>query len=139
MFCMARDKMGEGASRTPTTLIVDESGSVIGYVSYNGRIWAGSTYVAGAQPLYDPNRASDMQPFANNRRVARQAKPVLVEGCEYSLELASAEKIERALLRKIVDNAPLGRGFSFQLVDRRVFVYERDVRPGPGGTLLVMA
>jgi hypothetical protein len=52
-FCMARDKMGEGASRTPTPLIVDEWGSVIGHVSYNGRIWAGAAYVAGSQPLYD--------------------------------------------------------------------------------------
>lgn len=53
MFCAARDKAGEGASRTPTPLIVDERGSVIGHVSYNGRVWGGTTYVVGAQPLYD--------------------------------------------------------------------------------------
>lgn len=53
MFCTTRDKGGEGASRTPTPPIVDEFGNVIGYVSYNGRIWAGATYIAGTQPLYD--------------------------------------------------------------------------------------
>jgi hypothetical protein len=53
MFCVARDKSGEGASRTPTPKIVDERGDVIGHVSYNGRVWAGASYVPGAQPLYD--------------------------------------------------------------------------------------
>src|SRR5882762_2635257 len=53
MFCAARDKMGEGASRTPSPKIVDERGDVIGHVSYNGRVWAGASYVADAVPLYD--------------------------------------------------------------------------------------
>jgi hypothetical protein len=53
MFCAARDKAGEGASRTPTPKIVDEAGIIIGHVSYNGRVWAGASYVADAQPLYD--------------------------------------------------------------------------------------
>lgn len=52
MFCIARDANGEGASNTPTPLIVDETGSVIGHVSYNGRVWAGPSYVAGSQPLF---------------------------------------------------------------------------------------
>lgn len=52
MFCAARDKMGEGASRTPSPKIVDERGEVIGHVSYNGRVWAGPTYIAGNIPLY---------------------------------------------------------------------------------------
>jgi hypothetical protein len=56
MFCAARDKLGEGASRTPSPKIVDERGEVIGHVSYNGRVWAGETYVPDAAPLYD-NRA----------------------------------------------------------------------------------
>jgi hypothetical protein len=56
LFCAARDKMGEGASRTPSPKIVDERGEVIGHVSYNGRVWAGATYVPHATPLYD-NRA----------------------------------------------------------------------------------
>ena len=53
MFCTARDRMGEGASRSPSPKIVDERGDVIGHVSYNGRVWAGASYVAGATPLYD--------------------------------------------------------------------------------------
>ena len=56
LFCTARDKMGEGASRTPSPKIVDERGEVIGHVSYNGRVWAGATYVSQATPQYD-NRA----------------------------------------------------------------------------------
>ena len=58
MFCAARDKMGEGSSRTPSPKIVDERGDVIGHVSYNGRVWAGASYVAGTIPLYD-NRTGD--------------------------------------------------------------------------------
>ena len=34
IFCAARDKAGEGASRTPSLRIVDEQGVVIGHVSY---------------------------------------------------------------------------------------------------------
>ena len=53
MFCIARDKNGEGASNTPSPKIVDEAGAVIAHVSYNGRVWAGATYVPDATPLYD--------------------------------------------------------------------------------------
>jgi hypothetical protein len=53
MFCAARDKAGNGASRTPSPKIVDEAGSVIGHVSYNGRVWAGTDYVPNTVPLYD--------------------------------------------------------------------------------------
>lgn len=53
MFCIARDKMGEGASKTPSPQIVDESGEVVAYVSYNGRVWPGGTWNAGDRPLYD--------------------------------------------------------------------------------------
>ena len=58
MFCTARDEAGEGASRTPTPLIVDEKGDIIGHVSYNGRVWTGASYVSGSLPLYD-NRVED--------------------------------------------------------------------------------
>jgi hypothetical protein len=53
MFCAARDASGEGASTIPSPKIVDERGEVIGHVSYNGRVWAGASYVPDAQPLYD--------------------------------------------------------------------------------------
>jgi hypothetical protein len=54
MFCAARDKSGNGASRIPSPLIVDENGETIGYVSYNGRVWAGTpeAWQSGMQPLY---------------------------------------------------------------------------------------
>lgn len=55
MFCAVRDKAGNGASRTPSPLIVDDVGGVIGHVSYNGRVWPGTPqgWQAGVQPLYD--------------------------------------------------------------------------------------
>ena len=53
MFCVARDKAGEGASRTPSPLVVDEKGAIIGHLSYNGRVWSGPTYAADAELLYD--------------------------------------------------------------------------------------
>lgn len=53
MFCIARDKSGEGANKVPSPKIVDESGSVIAHVSYNGRVWAGCEWTPDATPLYD--------------------------------------------------------------------------------------
>jgi hypothetical protein len=53
MFCIARDKNGEGASNTPSPLIVDDAGSVIAHVSYNGRVWPGDAWTIEAIPLYD--------------------------------------------------------------------------------------
>jgi len=40
-FCAARDKAGTGASTTPTPMLYDDAGKLVGYVSYNGRVWAG--------------------------------------------------------------------------------------------------
>jgi hypothetical protein len=54
MFCTARDIAGQGASNTPTPLIVDGAGSVIGHVSYNGRVWSGADWTPSAMPLYQP-------------------------------------------------------------------------------------
>ncbi len=50
MFCAARDKSGFGASRTPDPKIF-EGDKQIAYISYNGRVWAGSKYVPNATPL----------------------------------------------------------------------------------------
>jgi hypothetical protein len=54
------------------------------------------------------------------------------------MELTASETVTSATLRLIVDDTPLGRGFSFQLPGRRVFIYERDLRPGPDAMLLAM-
>jgi hypothetical protein len=54
MFCTARDTFGKGASETPSVLIVDGAGSVIGHVSYNGRVWSGADWTPNAMPLYQP-------------------------------------------------------------------------------------
>ncbi len=51
-YCRVRDDSGEGMS-TFRNAIVKQNGKVVGYISYNGRIWPGTTYQAGAIPLYD--------------------------------------------------------------------------------------
>lgn len=57
MFCLARDKMGEGASKTPLPSIVDEAGKVLGHLAYNGRVFAGSPKGWTAQtPILFDNR-----------------------------------------------------------------------------------
>jgi hypothetical protein len=65
--------------------------------------------------------------------------PLLSEGETYQMELGASERLTSATLLRIVDDTPLGRGFSFQLPDRRVFIYEHDLRPGPDSVLLTMA
>lgn len=57
-FCEAREKAGFGASRMPNGLVFGDDGRQVAYVSYNGRVWPGSTYVSDATPLYD-NRTSE--------------------------------------------------------------------------------
>ena len=57
MFCIARDKTGEGASNTPSPLIVDDVGSVIAHIAYNGRVWPGDAWTVDAVPLYDNREA----------------------------------------------------------------------------------
>jgi hypothetical protein len=64
--------------------------------------------------------------------------PLLSEGARYRVELICSEKVVSATLLRIVEDSPLGRGFSFQLRNRRLFVYERDLLPGPDGMLLAM-
>lgn len=41
-YGLLRDKSGQGASRFPDA-IVFEDGRQIGYISYNGRIWEGTS------------------------------------------------------------------------------------------------
>jgi hypothetical protein len=68
--------------------------------------------------------------------IQQNTLPVLAEGANYRLEIMSQERVVKATLLRIVDDSPLGRGFSFQLAKRRLFVYERDLMPGPGNLLL---
>lgn len=45
-----------GASGVPACKIVTDAGEEVGYVSYNGRVWAGSAaeWQAGNTPVYCP-------------------------------------------------------------------------------------
>jgi hypothetical protein len=66
------------------------------------------------------------------------ALPLLSEGAGYMMEFCASETVLPVVLLKIIDDTPLGRGFSFQLPTKRVFVYEHDILPGPDGSLIVM-
>lgn len=50
-----RDSVGDrGASMMPNGLLLDQHDRQVGYVSYNGKIWAGTEYDPEAVPLYVP-------------------------------------------------------------------------------------
>lgn len=53
IFCAARDRSRYGSRRTPTPLIYDTADRLVGYVSYNGRVWAGHPHdwKPGDKPL----------------------------------------------------------------------------------------
>lgn len=71
MFCKARDVFGEGASKTPSPALVDQNGVAFGYVSYNGRVWAGEAKDWSnetATLLYCPQAGAD--PYARCRAEA---------------------------------------------------------------------
>lgn len=57
-FSAARDKCGHGMTTMPTPAIMQD-GEVVGYFSYNGRIWADPSHLwmPNIQPIYD-NRAA---------------------------------------------------------------------------------
>jgi hypothetical protein len=72
------------------------------------------------------------------RAVVSASLPLLSEGATYQMELTVSETLTSATLHRIVDDTPLGRGFSFQLPGRRVFIYKKDLRLGPDGMLLAL-
>lgn len=53
-FCAVRGKSGRGSSTMPLPEITLD-GDVVGYFSYNGRIWnqPSKLWVPGATPIYD--------------------------------------------------------------------------------------
>jgi hypothetical protein len=88
-----------------------------------------------------PNRAQMIDALRAKlaaRTMMSATLPLLSEGATYQMELSAGETVTSATLRRIVDDTPLGRGFSFQLPGRRVFIYERDLRPGPDAMLLAV-
>ena len=52
-FCRARDAYGRGGSETPEGRIVDERGTLVARISYNGRVWPPQAWTSGMVPLYD--------------------------------------------------------------------------------------
>lgn len=52
------DRLGIGGSETPPCLLIGANGSTVGYVSYNGRVWAGDprNWISGKEPVYSPMR-----------------------------------------------------------------------------------
>lgn len=51
------ERLGLGGSETPSCELLNERREVVGYVSYNGRVWLGDcgSWQAGKRPIYDPN------------------------------------------------------------------------------------
>lgn len=44
-----------GASQCPRGMgLIAEGGKIVAHVSYNGRVWEGTTWQIGMVPLYDP-------------------------------------------------------------------------------------
>lgn len=56
-YSFAREETQLGSSQLPQAELVDESGKVVAFVSYNGRVWAGDKYKPGQTPLYDPSQS----------------------------------------------------------------------------------
>lgn len=52
MYCAARDKSGEGASRIPEGKIVTADGRFVARISYNGRVWAEENWSVGDKPIF---------------------------------------------------------------------------------------
>lgn len=48
------EKLGIGASQTPPCYVIDQSGSVVAHVSYNGKVWHGPSWTSGSEPIYTP-------------------------------------------------------------------------------------
>lgn len=53
-YSAARDNSGQGASTWGNGKIYDRNGTQIAYISYNGKVWAGTQYQPDATPLFDP-------------------------------------------------------------------------------------
>jgi hypothetical protein len=51
-----RDAVGDrGASTMPNGLLYNDKGEQVAYISYNGKVWAGTEYDPNAVPLYVPS------------------------------------------------------------------------------------
>jgi hypothetical protein len=51
-----RDAVGDrGASTMPNGLLYNDQGEQVAYISYNGKVWAGTEYDPNAAPLYVPS------------------------------------------------------------------------------------
>jgi hypothetical protein len=56
VYCATIERLGVGGSKAPRCLIIDGK-TIVGHVSYNGKVWAGAQYVPGAPPVYNPYAA----------------------------------------------------------------------------------
>ena len=74
------------------------------------------------------------RPERNSEVSASKRRRNLPDGIERQPKRSRAPRCSGSLTTR-----RYGRGFSFQLPDRRVFIYEHDLRPGPDGALLAMA
>jgi hypothetical protein len=114
-----RDRSGAGASEMGAEFPVYEGGRMIGYVSYNGRVWKG---LPGAWPdvelMYDPAAERSEGKLAghvaedNAPGLARAVDAVLRSAARDGLDSISVERAFRAVLDQtsILDDARLYLG-----------------------------
>jgi hypothetical protein len=48
------DRLGLGASETPSCDLLDASGNLVGHVSYNGKVWSGDFDAGNAVCVFNP-------------------------------------------------------------------------------------
>ena len=58
LFCEARDASGLGVSKLQGAAL-RKGMHVVGWISYNGKIWPSREWKSGMVPLFDPYRDSD--------------------------------------------------------------------------------
>ncbi|SKB32251.1 LPD3 domain-containing protein [Sphingopyxis flava] len=82
-YRQAIETMGVGGSKTPQARLVDQDGNVVGYIAYNGRVFAGAPedfdrlYREGksARLLYDPTRAATPTPTPPPQIESQRTEP----------------------------------------------------------------
>lgn len=54
VYAAARDKSGQGQRSWPTGIIADDAGVTVGYISYNGNVWANEPrdWKPGMDPMH---------------------------------------------------------------------------------------
>jgi len=140
-FARARDTYGEGASKTPTPIVVDGRGDVVGYIAYNGKVFPGrpQDWQEGVKPLFTPGepeaprliaKPDDQNPLFELQSTARETERMSEQAVRDAIAaIAGPEAAKRAVVEPGTDGI---RG-SFDPADGVISVAVRS--PDMRGTL----